>query len=49
MQIIDLVMIPGLDKYSGAFVHDLKICLVGKTPEVGLKNLGIIGFSLGES
>jgi hypothetical protein len=46
MQIIDLVMIPGLDPYSTNFVNDLKISLIGKTPEIGKNFFGLIEVDL---
>jgi hypothetical protein len=48
MQIIDLVMIPGLDPYSTNFVNDLKISLIGKTPEIGKNFFGLIEVDLPE-
>lgn len=41
MQILDLVIIPGLDKFSEMFINSLKISLVGETTECNLTALGI--------
>ena len=41
MQILDLVIIPGLDKFSEMFVNSLKVSLIGETKEIGMNEIGI--------